>query len=71
MNKYLYVFRGNGDYSERIVECLPDRWVKVISGGNEGELFPIEDFGDYILSDEKIDNPFEEWLKHLKENENG
>ena len=62
MNKYLYTFDEAGNVKERIVEYLPENWVRV-----NGSDYPIEDFGDYILSDEKIESPWEEWLKHLKE----
>ena len=67
MIKYLYTFNEAGDYNIRTVECLSDRWVKVIFGQNENEKFPIEDFGDYILSQEKLDNPLEEWYKIIKD----
>jgi len=70
MIRYLYTFNEAGNYNTRTVECLPDRWVKVVSGQNENEKFPIEDFGDYILSQEKLDNPFEEWYKIIKESKN-
>jgi len=40
------------------VSITKDRYIF----SDEIELTPIEDFGDYVLSDTKLSKPVEEWL---------
>lgn len=66
MKKYFYTISHkypNGFKPHGIVDVTDDGWI---SGG----IFnlsptPIEDYGDYILTDEPCDNPFNKWYNHL------
>lgn len=58
---YLYLIRYNlpNCYLELTnVSITKDRYVF----SNELEAVPIEDLGDYIISDQKLQDPVEEWL---------
>ena len=60
MKKYLYTFPRANVKSHGIVEIDKNGWV-------DGE-FPIEDFGDYLLTDTELspDEAFEKWLSFIE-----
>lgn len=58
---YFYLIRYTFDkcYKEFTnVSLTKDRYIF----SDDIELAPIEDYGDYLLSDCKVNNPVEEWL---------
>lgn len=44
-----------------LVDLTPDGWVVF----PDGDRFPVEDFGDCLLSPVPLDDAFEQWCRHL------
>jgi len=58
---FLYTF-PNGTPVERKVDLTFDGWVI----WSESETCPIEDLGDYVISDFPLEDPFSAWLDFVE-----
>ena len=60
MKRYFYVIHDDSSVSDYgLVEVFKDRYINGC---------PIEDYGNYILSESIIENPLADYMDYLKEN---
>ena len=60
MKRYFYVIHDDSSVSDYgLVEVSKDRYINGC---------PIEDYGNYILSESIIENPLADYMDYLKEN---
>jgi len=66
LKKWLYTFR-NGDTTKSLVNFNNEKFAVIIGD----EWFPVEDYGNYFLSDVELtkDEALNRFMKFLKESE--
>ena len=67
---FAYIFH-QGSATERKVKLMPDRYVEYLCKDGETETIPIEDMGDYILSEKQLteDQAYSEFFRRLTDSE--
>jgi hypothetical protein len=61
--KFLYTIKPDFMEIPKIVEIDDKGWIHAINS-EAIDPTPIEDYGDYLLADEPMDNAFEKWCKY-------
>lgn len=64
---YLYIINPNYDGGYKLIDNVTLTLDRLVYKKDELEATPIEDLGDYLISVEPVENPFETFLNLLED----